>query len=71
MSTKIEGQGTWHTWEKCVEFLLGDLDVDSVEILKSILKKQDIRMWTGFTWLRIVTVMNLQLPENVWNFFIP
>jgi hypothetical protein len=33
---------------------LGDLDVDG-RILNWILKKQNMRMWTGFIWLRIRT----------------
>jgi hypothetical protein len=34
---------------------LGDLLVDRRIILNWILKKQDLRMWTGVTWLRICT----------------
>jgi hypothetical protein len=34
---------------------LGDLSIDERIILKWILKKQGMRMWTGFMWLRIRT----------------
>jgi hypothetical protein len=32
---------------------LGDLSIGERIILKFILKKQDVRVWTGFIWLRI------------------
>jgi hypothetical protein len=32
---------------------LGELYVDSRMILKGILKKYNLRVWTGFIWLRI------------------
>jgi hypothetical protein len=32
---------------------LGDLDIDVRILLKLILTKQDMKMWTGFTWCRI------------------
>jgi hypothetical protein len=34
---------------------LRDLRVYGRIILKCILKKQDVRVWTGFIWLRIET----------------
>jgi hypothetical protein len=34
---------------------LGDKDVDEKIILKWILKKQDLSVWTGLNWLRIWT----------------
>jgi hypothetical protein len=36
-----------------VRHYLGDLGVDTKALLRSIIKKQDIRMWDGFGWLRI------------------
>jgi hypothetical protein len=32
---------------------LGDLGVDGKIILKRILGKQDVRMWTAFIWLKM------------------
>jgi hypothetical protein len=32
---------------------LRDLDVNGRKILKQIIKKQCVRMWTGFVWLWI------------------
>jgi hypothetical protein len=34
---------------------LGKLGVDDRIILKCILKKQSVRIWTGFNWLKIVS----------------
>jgi hypothetical protein len=34
---------------------LGDLEVDGRILLKCILKKQSVRVWTGCIWLRLVT----------------
>jgi len=32
---------------------LGDLAVGAKALLRSIIKKRDIRIWDGFSWLRI------------------
>jgi hypothetical protein len=32
-----------------------DLDIDGMTVLKWILKKDDVRVWTGFIWLRVGT----------------
>jgi hypothetical protein len=32
---------------------VGDLSEERRIILKGIIKKQDMRMWTGFSWIRI------------------
>jgi hypothetical protein len=32
---------------------LGDLEVDGKTILEYILEIKDVRMWTGFKWLKI------------------
>jgi hypothetical protein len=37
---------------------LGNIGVDK-RIPKLILKKQDVSVWTGFTWLRIVSSCGL------------
>jgi hypothetical protein len=36
--------------------LLGDLGIDGKILLKQILKKQDVRVWIGFMWLRRVHI---------------
>jgi hypothetical protein len=49
---------------------LEDLDIDGKIILECILGKYDVKLWTGFIWLRIGssggalvnTVMNLRVP---------
>jgi hypothetical protein len=32
---------------------LGDTDIDRMMIIKLILKKYGVRVWTGFMWLRL------------------
>jgi hypothetical protein len=32
---------------------LGELGIDGRKILKQIIKKQSVRVWTGFIWLGI------------------
>jgi hypothetical protein len=34
---------------------LEGLGIDGMKILRWILKKQDVKVWTGFIWLRILT----------------
>jgi hypothetical protein len=34
---------------------LGDLRIDGRILLKLIFKKRDVRVWTGFVWLRTGT----------------
>jgi hypothetical protein len=36
-----------------VRHYLGDLGAGTKALLRSIIKKRDIRMWDGFSWLRI------------------
>jgi hypothetical protein len=47
---------------------MGDLGIGERTVLKSVLKKQGMRTWTGFMWLWIATggclvntVMNLRI----------
>jgi hypothetical protein len=35
------------------KYLFGDVGIDGKIVLKWILKKQVVRMWTGLSWLRI------------------
>jgi hypothetical protein len=45
---------------------LGDLDVDRI-ILKRILEREDLRVWTGFTWLRIGSIGRfVKMVTNLW-----
>jgi hypothetical protein len=51
---------------------LGDIGVDGRIVLKRIVKKQGVKMWPGFVWIRIgfsgglfvIAVTNLWVPQN-------
>jgi hypothetical protein len=48
---------------------LEDMDLVGRVIFNWILKKQDWRVWNGFTWPTIGTmIMNIWVPQNVGNF---
>jgi hypothetical protein len=52
-----------------------DLGMDGKIVIKLILKKYGVRLWTIFTWIRressdVNTVMNLQVPQNTSNLLI-
>jgi hypothetical protein len=41
------------SWKSRRKDHLGDQCIYEKVILKRILKKQDVRVWTGFIWLRV------------------